>query len=719
MAIASEARLLSPHALVTLPRPGGVVSAPSGRRAVFAQSEYNTTANKNTKNLHVVDLESSKVHSVTSASLDYQQDDAFFLDDDHIAFFQTGQKLDIGQIFVLNVKELDAQPYQLTDFPVDISNIKFQSETKLLAFSAAVYSDGSLEGAREKDDQIQKSKIDTALAFDSLMVRHWDEFSSEKKNNIFLVKLELHNGKYRLDGTPKNVMKGSKLESPVLPFGDASDFALSPDGKQLAFVSKIIGAEAAWETSQHVYLVSTEDPQEPKVINDDIPAASSHPTFAADGTLAYFQMFEPKYEADRNRIVLYNGSERTYLVKDWDRSPSAIVFSEDSKTVFVTAEEHGHTKIFAIDRDSESIRTVTHKHTASSLNVANNKLVFTLASMNHPNIVSSIDLSKLSLEGDLEIQMYPTTETLAARLKDLDMPVPEEFWFTGSLDHQVHGWIIKPANFDPSRKYPVAFLIHGGPQGSWGSSWSTRWNPQIYSAAGYVTVAINPHGSTGYGQEFCDAIRKNWGSHPYYDLEKGLSYIIENFDFVDEKNIAGLGASYGGFMINWINGHSKRFKVLVNHDGMFSTINSFYTTDELYFPEREFGGVPYHPLTRLTYERWSPSNYVANWKTPTLVIHGARDYRLVDGEGLSTFTALQRQGVPSRLLYFPDENHWVLKPANSLRWHKEVLGWIGKWTNTPTSAVLNGDEATPVDVDNLVNDIHSNLVGGPMFKLQD
>jgi len=718
MAITGEARILTPHALVTLPRPGGVMTAPSGKRAVFAQSQYNTTADKSTKNLHVVDLTNSKIHSVTAASLDYQQDDAFFLDDDHIAFYQTGKNLDIGQIFVLNIHELNAQPYQLTEFPVDIANIKFHSDSQLLAFSAAVYEDGSLEGARKKDDQIQNEKKDSALAFDSLMVRHWDEFTSEKKNNIFIVKLKLNNGKYRLDGSPKNLLKGSNLESPVLPFGDASNFDVSPDGKQVAFISKIPGPEGAWETSQHVYLVSTEGDQEPVAVNRDIPAAASHPAFAPDGTLAYFQMLEPKYEADRNRIVLYDGSSRTFVAQDWDRSPSSLIFSKDSKTIFVTAEEHGHTKIFAIDRATHSVRTITNKHSASSVSVADGKLIFNLASMNHPNVVSSVDI-----DGG-KLTTYSVTDELHMLMKGLDLPQPEEFWFTGSLNHQVHGWLIKPVDFDPSKKYPVAFLIHGGPQGSWGSSWSTRWNPQIYAAAGYVAVAINPHGSTGYGQEFCDAIRKNWGSYPYHDLDKGLTYIIENFDFIDADNVVGLGASYGGYMINWINGHSRRFKALVNHDGMFSTINSFYTTDELYFPEREFGGVPYETLHRLTYERWSPSNYVANWKTPTLVIHGAHDYRLVDGEGLATFTALQRQGVPSRLVYFPDENHWVLKPANSLRWHKEVLDWIGKWTSTSSPLAQNDGSAVTLtevplfSIDEMVRDINSSLTG-PRLNLQD
>lgn len=236
-------------------------------------------------------------------------------------------------------------------------------------------------------------------------------------------------------------------------------------GKQLAFVSKIPGSEGAWETSQHVYLVSTEGDSEPVAINHDIPAAANHPVFAPDGTLAYLQMLEPKYEADRNRIVLYDGQTRTYLAENWDRSPSSLLFSKDSKTVFVTAEEHGHTKIFAIERETANVKALTEKHTASSLSVLDGKVVFSLSSMNHPNIVSSVDLESG------ELKTYGVTNELGVLMKGLTMPTPEEFWFTGSLHAKVHGWIIKPADFDPSKKYPVAFLIHGGPQSSWGSSW--------------------------------------------------------------------------------------------------------------------------------------------------------------------------------------------------------------------------------------------------------
>jgi dipeptidyl aminopeptidase/acylaminoacyl peptidase len=257
------------------------------------------------------------------------------------------------------------------------------------------------------------------------------------------------------------------------------------------------------------------------------------------------------------------------------------------------------------------------------------------------------------------------------------MSAPEEFWFKGAQGEKVHGWILKPVDHRPGSKYPVAFLIHGGPQGAWDDHFHYRWNPQAYAGAGYVTVAINFHGSTGYGQAFTDAIRKDWGGAPYEDLMKGLDHVIASYDYVDGDRVCALGASYGGYMINWIAGRTDRFRCLVNHDGEFDLRAGYYTTEELWFPEWEQGGPPWAPGT--TYERWSPANQVTKWKTPMLVIHGARDYRLPDTEGIATFNALQRRGIPSKLVHFPDENHWVLKPANSIFWHETVLGWLAQW----------------------------------------
>lgn len=690
--IAVMARTFSPSDLIQLARPGVPVTSPSGALAVYAQSEYSIAEAKTKRSLYLLDIEKDSVQELTKPSFDTADSEPFFLDDSHVAYFHhdSESKEEVDQVFVLDLNNKEEGPYQLTSFPISFGNLKYNSKRKLLAFSAAVYNDdGTLEGTLKKDKEIKENKKDTALVFDELMVRHWDTYVAEKKNNIFVIDLSVIDKKYKITSEPINLLKGTGLESPTFPQGDASDYEISPDASQIAFLSKINTRDNAWQTSAHIYTVATSGKEEPVAVNKDINAASSSPHYTSSGLLVYFQMFTPQYEADRNRIIVYNPEtkERKTIADSWDVSPHEVTSSSDSKTLYVTADHQGHNKIFSVDLETEKVDTLTEKHSAAGLAVLPSGNIFCgISSMNYPVAPHVVNVS------NKEIKPLAIESKLAENLKSITFSEPEEFRFTGALDEEVHGWYLKPTNFEEGKKYPVAFIIHGGPQGAISSSWSTRWNPQIYSGAGYAVVAINFHGSTGYGQNFTDSIGKNWGSYPFQDLEAGLDYILEKHSYLDPERVAGLGASYGGYSINWINGHSKKFKVLVNHDGVFSTTQVYYSTDELYFAEKEFGGSPIQPENRETYEKWSPSNYVQNWKTPTLVIHGGKDYRLTTCEGLATFTALQRQGVPSRFLYFPDENHWVLKPANSLRWHKEVLDWIEKYTSEEEASPLRIQE---------------------------
>ncbi|KAI9480368.1 MAG: Alpha/Beta hydrolase protein [Benjaminiella poitrasii] len=664
------AEKFTPSDLVQLPRPTAPTTSPNGALAVYVQSAYNISEAKSIRNLYLLNIKENRVEELTKPSLDTADSDPFFLDDSHIAYFHHDAKSEgIDQLYVIDLDDRQKSSYRLTDFPIPFGNVKYNVKHKLLAFSASVYNDDStLEDTFEKDKQLKESKKDTALVFDELMVRHWDDYVKEKKNNIFVVRLTFNDKKYQIDEKPINLLKETKLESPGFPLGDASDYDISPDATQLAFLSKITSKDNAWQTSAHIYTVSTSGSEKPIAINEDIPAASSNPHYTSSGSLVYLQMFTPQYESDRNRIVVYDPQtkDRKLIAEKWDSSPHEITSSPDAKTLYVTAEQEGRNKIFAINIETEAIETLTEENYATSLNVLpSGDIFYSVSSMKHPLLPHLLDVSTK------KIKPLTVEPSLAKKLDSIDFSEPEDIRFVGAKDEQVHGWYLKPAGFEEGKKYPVAFLIHGGPQGAWDDNWSTRWNPQIFAGAGYAVVAINFHGSTGYGQAFTDSIGNNWGSHPFYDLETGLDYILKKYTYLDAERVAGLGASYGGYMINWINGHSDKFKVLVNHDGTFSTTQVYYTTDELYFPEKEFAGSPIHPEGRDNYEKFSPANYVQNWKTPTLVIHGGHDFRLTLGESLSTFTALQRQGVPSRLVYFPDESHWVLKPANSLRWHKE------------------------------------------------
>ncbi|KAG0041261.1 hypothetical protein BGZ83_002078, partial [Gryganskiella cystojenkinii] len=580
------------------------------------------------------------------------------------------------QLFVKKVGS-DEKPYALTSYPTGISNVKFNKDASLIAFSAAVYADGTLAGAKDKDEDLKVNKKDTALAFDQLMVRHWDEFIQEKKNNVFVAKIKKDGDKFVLDGEAINLLQDSGLECPVIPFGDSGDFDISPDGKELVFVSKITTPDNAWQTTTHIYTVPTTGGVAPKNINPENVGAASHPVYSSTGkTIAYLQMLKPQYEADRNRIVLHSNDKSRFLVENWDRSPSSITFDSKDENVFVTAEDQGHVKIFHINVETEVITALVNEHASSGINLLDdNNLLYSTASLTAP-----ADLYKINVESK---SVERVTSIHAKDLAGIYRSAPEDVWFKGDHDKDIHGFLLKPIGFQEGKKYPLAFIVHGGPQSAFNDNWSTRWNPNVFASAGFVVVFLNPTGSTGYGQGLTDAINNNWGGSPYIDLMKGLDHVLEKYTYIDNKRVAALGASYGGYMMNWINGHTDRFNCLVNHDGIFDTKNGYFATEELYFPEHEYNGVPWDPKARENYERWNPANHVQNWKTPTLVIHSDKDYRLPVTEGLATFTVLQRKGIPSRFVYFPDENHWVLKAANSLRWHSEVISWIQKWTAQP------------------------------------
>ncbi|KAF9425957.1 putative dipeptidyl-peptidase 5 [Podila epigama] len=659
---------LSPERMLTLARPSTASLSPSGHLAVFSASRYAADTNKSIRNLHLVNLASNNTLSDLTPQADgTAHDNAFFLDNDHVAFLSKEQ---------LYVKRVDGsvEPYAISSFPVGISNVKYNRAAGLIVFSAPVYADGSLAGAKEKDEHQKEFKKDTGLAFDTLMVRHWDDFIQEKKNNIFVASIKKDSDKFVVSSEVTNLLLNTGLESPVIPFGDSGDFDISPDGKEVVFVSKINTPDNAWQTTTHIYTVPTAGGVAPKNINPNAVGAASHPVYSATGkSIAYLQMLKPQYEADRNRIVIHTNGKSRIVAENWDRSPSSILFDSKDENIYVTAEDKGRIKIFRIHLATEAIEAIVSEHAQSGLNfVDDNTLLFSTSSMKSPNDIFTVDIKSKAITR--------RTDLHAESLLNVHRSTPEDVWFKGDKDVDIHGWLLKPIGFDPSKKYPLAFIVHGGPQGAFNDNWSTRWNPNVFASAGFVVVFLNPTGSTGYGQALTDAINNNWGGSPYIDLMKGLDYVLENHKYIDETRIAALGASYGGYMMNWINGHTDRFNCLVNHDGIFDSKNGFYHTEELYFPEHEYGGVPWDPKAKENYERWNPSNFVQNWKTPTLVIHSDKDYRLPVTEGLATFTVLQRKGIPSRFVYFPDENHWVLKAANSLRWHAEVLGWIKKWT---------------------------------------
>jgi dipeptidyl aminopeptidase/acylaminoacyl peptidase len=473
----------------------------------------------------------------------------------------------------------------------------------------------------------------------------------------------------RVTGTPVSLSGSLDGDVPSKPFGDREEFRFSPDGKTVVFSVRIAGKTEAWSTNFDLYSVPATGGT-PRNLTADNNAWDTKAVFSPDGrTLAYLAMTRPGFEADRYHIVLLDlatGKKRN-VAESWDRSPGSIRWTADGKTLVADAEDIGQHRLFAIDVASGKVSPLTDRGGIGSFDVRGNTVAYT-----QTNLASGAQLFSMQLGSNEPTQLTHVNEE---KLADVRWGDYEQFSFKGANGDTVHGYVMKPWNYEPGKKYPIAFLVHGGPQGSFGNAWSYRWNPQVYAGAGYATVFIDFHGSTGYGQKFTDAISGDWGGKPFEDLKKGLAAAVAKYDWLDRSHACALGASYGGYMMNWIEGNwSDGFKCIVNHDGVFDTRGMAYSTEEQWFTDWENGG-PYFAVPE-KHERFNPVLHVNKWKTPMLVVQGDLDFRIPTTQGLSTFTALQRRGIESKLLVFPDENHWVLKPANSVLWHHTVLGWL-------------------------------------------
>ena len=423
---------------------------------------------------------------------------------------------------------------------------------------------------------------------------------------------------------------------------------------------------------------------EPKKLSTS-PGSDSTPLYSPDGKwLAWRMQKRAGYESDRFRLVVYNrtSGEIRNLTEDFDQWVETIAWSPDSKTIYFTSENKGEAPIYRLDVAAanapvsaahiraNAIQEITRGvNDELSVTPDGKTLVFSRLSVQAPNEVYKMDIDSKKVE-----ELSHLNDTTLANIA---MQPVESFWFAGASGTKVQGFLVKPPRFNKDEKYPVKFLIHGGPQGQWGDEWSYRWNAELFAADGYIVIMVNPRGSTGYGQAFVDGVNKDWGGKPYIDLMNGLDYAEKTYPFIDKNRECALGASYGGYMIDWILGHTNRFKCLVSHDGMFNTESAYGSTEELWFPEWEFGDTVW--ANREGYRKWSPHLFAAQFKTPTLVVHGQLDYRLDVSEGFQLFTTLQRLKIPSKMLYFPDEGHWVLKPQNSQLWYKTVNGWVDSY----------------------------------------
>ena len=561
-------------------------------------------------------------------------------------------------------------PRQLTDFATDVDSYRVSPQGDRVVFSAGVFQDcGSDLACTSKRLEAEKATKTSGQVFDSMFVRHWDTWADGRRNTLFVAPLP---------AADAAAVKGASAisatlagDAPSKPFGGNEDFAWSPDGKSVVASIRAQGNQEPWSTNFDLYKLDAAGKKAPVNLTAANPAWDAGPVFSADGkTLFYRAMKRPGFEADRFGLIaldLASGKTRE-IAPQWDRSADGITLSADGSTIYTTAQDMGEHPLFAVAVADGAVNKVVGEGSISSFDIAGDALAFSRNSLKSGDQV----FTSTTTAG---APLRAITQSAGEMLPDVDFGEFEQFSFKGWNDETVHGYVVKPHNYQEGKKYPVAFLIHGGPQGSFGNGWSYRWNPQTYAGQGYAVVMIDFHGSTGYGQAFTDAISQHWGDRPLEDLQKGWAAAQQQYSFLNGDKACALGASYGGFMVNWIAGNwNEPWKCLVNHDGVFDQRAMGYATEELWFTEWEQGGTPYD--VPQNYEKFNPVNHVANWKKPMLVVQGQLDYRIPVEQGLATFTALQRQGIESKFLYFPDENHWVLKPHNSVQWHDTVNGWL-------------------------------------------
>lgn len=560
-------------------------------------------------------------------------------------------------------------PRQLTDFAVDVDSFQVSPQGDRVAFSAGVFQDcGSDLVCTSKKLDAHKARKNTGEVFDSLFVRHWDTWNDGRRNTLFVAPLP---------AAKAAAVKGASAisatlagDAPSKPFGGNDDFTWAPDGKSVVASIRVAGREEAWSTNFDLYRLDAEGKQAPVNLTAANPAWDAGPVFSADGnTLYYRAMKRPGFEADRFGVIaldLASGKTRE-IAPGWDRSAGEVVLSQDEKSFYTAADDLGEHRLFNIDIATGKATVVAEGGSIGSPVIAGSTLAYTKNSLK-----SGDQIVVAQADGSSPREITPSAGQM---LPDVAFGDYEQFQFKGWNNETVHGYVVKPYNYQEGKTYPVAFLIHGGPQGSFGNGWSYRWNPQTYAGQGYAVVMIDFHGSTGYGQAFTDAISQHWGDRPLEDLQKGWAAAQKQYPFLNGDKACALGASYGGFMVNWIAGNwNEPWKCLVNHDGVFDQRMMGYATEELWFTEWEQGGTPF--AKPQNYEKFNPVNHVADWKKPILIIHGQLDFRIPVEQGLGAFTAAQRQGIESKFLYFPDENHWVLKPQNSVQWHDTVNGWL-------------------------------------------
>jgi dipeptidyl aminopeptidase/acylaminoacyl peptidase len=569
-----------------------------------------------------------------------------------------------GQSQVHVVPAAGGPARKVTSLATEASGVLWIDDARLLVRSDAYAGcDGpAFDDACQKKRLGEAGKPSSARVYDRLLFRHWDTWDDDRRTHLIVVPLD--------GGAVRDLTPGDR-DVPPFSLGGADDYAVSPDGTEVCFARKDDPVEAT-STNAELFVVPTRGGAAVKIAGS--AGYDGTPRYSPDGTMIAFRA-QPRagFEADRWRLMVYDRRTRATrsLSDDFDRQVGTPAWSPDSRTLYFAAGDNALQPIYSVPAAGGEVKMVRGQGTFDDLQVSPDGrwLIASKVSATHP-----AEIYRVATDGSAAT---PVTRVNDAFLAGFGLRPGESVTYTGAAEKTVQAWIFKPADFDPARTYPLLVLIHGGPQGVWGDAWSFRWNYQVFANAGYVVFAPNPRGSVGWGQQFVDDVTGDWEGKAYEDIMRGTDY-AEALPYVDKGRTAAAGASYGGYMVNWIAGHTDRYQALVSHDGVFDLRSMYTSTEELWFVDWEFGGPPWERPE--FYLRASPSRFVSRFRTPTLVIHGEKDHRVPLEQGISMFTALQLRGVPSRLVVFPDENHWVLKPANSVRWYQEVIGWLDRWT---------------------------------------
>lgn len=655
--LAAQKKMIDAESLWKLQRLSEPALSPDGKTLAFTVRKYDIEQNNSTRHIFTVPIEGGAPKQITSEGSVNERPK--WTPDSKRLFFVSNRSGE-AQIWAMQADGSAAK--QITKISTEAGGHLITPDGKSLVFQSNVYPDCPDDACNKKRMAEEAASKVKARTYTSLLYRHWTEFQSKRRNHLFVSPID--------GGTAKDLTPGPR-DVPPFSLGGPEDYAVSPDSAELCFVMNP-DEVLATSTNSELYVVPLVGGEPKKLTINN--GADNSPSYSPDGKyLAYRSQSRPGYESDQWKLIVMERSNGTanILTETLDRWVESFSWSTDSKRLFFTIEDRGRATLQLMPVTGGGSRTIIAgpSHIDDVQFSPDGKtMIYSENSASKPT-----EFYK-SISGSAPVALTKLNE---AALNSFNLSVLEEITVEGAERTKVSGFVLKPPAFDAKKKYPVLFLIHGGPQGAWGHSWSYRWNPQVFAAAGFVVVMPNPRGSTGYGQRFTDDINDDWGGKAYEDI-MAMADKIESEPWADKERFAAAGGSYGGYMVNWILGHTQRFKALVSHAGVYDLRSMAGETEELWFTNWEFKGMPWDNPD--SYAKWSPSYLARDFKTPTLVIHGELDYRVPVGQGMQLFTALQLQKVPSKLLLYPDEGHWILKPQNSLLWYKSVLEWIGEFT---------------------------------------